>query len=54
MEEALHDMALCREFAQLDAGATRLPDESSRSEIDVIFISRLCGELPFACKPYKR
>ena len=29
MEEALHDMALCREFAQLDAGATRLPDEST-------------------------
>ena len=25
MEEALHDMALFREFAQLDAGATRLP-----------------------------
>jgi IS5 family transposase len=29
MEEAMHDMALCREFAQLDAGATRLPDEST-------------------------
>ena len=29
MEEALHDMALFREFAQLDAGATRLPDESN-------------------------
>ena len=29
MEEALHDMALFREFAQLDAGATRLPDEST-------------------------
>ncbi|MSQ66388.1 MAG: transposase, partial [Limnohabitans sp.] len=29
MEEALHDMALFREFAQLNAGATRLPDEST-------------------------
>jgi IS5 family transposase len=29
MEEALHDMALFREFAQLDAGATRLPDENT-------------------------
>ena len=29
MEEALHYMALFREFAQLDAGATRLPDEST-------------------------
>jgi IS5 family transposase len=29
MEEDLHDMALFREFAQLDAGATRLPDEST-------------------------
>ena len=29
MEEALHDMALFREFALLDAGATRLPDEST-------------------------
>jgi len=29
MEEALHDIALFREFAQLDAGATRLPDEST-------------------------
>jgi IS5 family transposase len=29
MKEALHDMALFREFAQLDAGATRLPDEST-------------------------
>jgi IS5 family transposase len=29
MEEALHDMALFREFAQLDAGATRLPDKST-------------------------
>ena len=29
MEEALHDMALYREFARLDAGATRLPDEST-------------------------
>ncbi len=27
MEESLHDMTLFREFAQLDAGATRLPDE---------------------------
>jgi IS5 family transposase len=29
IEEALHDMALFREFAQIDAGATRLPDEST-------------------------
>jgi IS5 family transposase len=29
IEEALHDMLLFREFAQLDAGATRLPDESA-------------------------
>ena len=29
MEEALHDMTLFREFAALDAGATRLPDEST-------------------------
>jgi IS5 family transposase len=29
MEEALHDMALFREFAQLDAGSMRLPDEST-------------------------
>jgi IS5 family transposase len=29
MEEALHDMPLYREFARLDAGATRLPDEST-------------------------
>ena len=29
MEETLHDMASFREFAQLDAGATRLPDEST-------------------------
>ena len=29
MEEALHNVALLREFSQLYAGATRLPDESS-------------------------
>ena len=29
MEEALHDVPLYREFACLDAGATRLPDEST-------------------------
>ena len=29
MEEALHDVPLYREFALLDAGATRLPDEST-------------------------
>ena len=29
MEEALHDMPLYREFARLDAGITRLPDEST-------------------------
>lgn len=29
MEEALHDIALYREFAHLDAGITRLPDEST-------------------------
>ena len=29
MEEALHDVPLYREFAKLDAGATRLPDEST-------------------------
>ena len=29
MEEALHDVPMYREFAQLDAGATRLPDEST-------------------------
>ena len=29
LEEALHDMTLFREFAQLDACATRLPDEST-------------------------
>jgi IS5 family transposase len=29
MEEALHDVPLFREFAALDAGATRLPDEST-------------------------
>ena len=29
MEEALHDVPLYREFARLDAGATRLPDEST-------------------------
>jgi IS5 family transposase len=29
MEEALHDMALFRDFVQLDAGATLLPDEST-------------------------
>jgi IS5 family transposase len=29
MEEALHDIPLYREFAQLDAGITRLPDEST-------------------------
>lgn len=29
MEEALHDIPLFREFAQLDAGITRLPDEST-------------------------
>ena len=29
MEEALHDVPLYCEFAQLDAGATRLPDEST-------------------------
>lgn len=29
MEEALHDVALYREFARLDAGVTRLPDEST-------------------------
>jgi IS5 family transposase len=28
MEEAFHDMALFCEFAHLDAGATRLPDEN--------------------------
>jgi IS5 family transposase len=29
MEEALHDVPLYREFACLDAGATRMPDEST-------------------------
>ena len=29
MEEALHDVPLYREFARLDAGITRLPDEST-------------------------
>jgi IS5 family transposase len=29
MEEALHDIPLYREFAQLNAGITRLPDEST-------------------------
>ena len=29
MEEALHDVPLYREFAHLDAGATRMPDEST-------------------------
>ena len=29
MEEALHDIPLYREFAKLDAGTTRLPDEST-------------------------
>ena len=29
MEEARHDMPLYREFAGLDAGATRMPDEST-------------------------
>ena len=29
MEEALHDVPLYREFAGLDAGASRLPDEST-------------------------
>ena len=29
MEEALHDIPLYREFAQLDEGITRLPDEST-------------------------
>lgn len=29
MEEALHDIPLYREFAQLDVGTTRLPDEST-------------------------
>lgn len=29
MEEALHDIPLYREFAHLDAGITRLPDEST-------------------------
>jgi IS5 family transposase len=29
MEEALHDIPLYREFAQLDVGITRLPDEST-------------------------
>ena len=29
MEEALHDIPLYREFARLDVGLTRLPDEST-------------------------
>ena len=29
MEEAMHDVPLYREFAHLDAGATRMPDEST-------------------------
>src|SRR5574344_1945514 len=29
MQEALHDIPLYREFAHLDAGITRLPDEST-------------------------
>ena len=29
MEEILQDMALFREFAQLDAGGTRMPDGST-------------------------
>lgn len=29
MEEALHDIPLYQEFAHLDAGMTRLPDEST-------------------------
>ena len=29
MEEALHDVPLYRQFAGLDAGLTRLPDEST-------------------------
>ena len=28
MEEALHDVPLCPEFAALDDGASRLPDET--------------------------
>ena len=29
MQEALHDISLCCEFARLDPGGTRLPDEST-------------------------
>lgn len=29
MEEALHDMQVFREFAQLEEGVTRLPDETT-------------------------
>ena len=31
MEEALHDVPLYREFASLDAGLARLPDEAAKS-----------------------
>ena len=37
MEEALHDIPLYRELAQLDAGITRLPDESI-----ILRLSRPC------------
>jgi len=59
MEEALHDIAVFRELAQLDAGATRLPDESTilrfrhlieannlASQILATVNAKLTGKLP--------
>jgi hypothetical protein len=41
MEEDLHDIPLYREFAQLDAGITRLPDESTGTNLSIMEISSL-------------
>ncbi len=41
MEEDLHDNPLYREFAQLDAGITRLPDESTGTNLSIMEISSL-------------
>jgi IS5 family transposase len=49
MEEALHDIPLYREFAQLDAGFTRLPDEST-----ILRLGTCLSKTTWACRYWRR
>jgi len=56
MEEALHDVPLYREFAGLDAGADRLPDESTILRFRHLlerhaWPSTCCGWSTTSCRP---